>query len=98
MGFAVSGQGATIAATGNGYNYLYGSFDGGTSWQSTLTISPTSRGRTWHFPTRTTDLRWPERRTPTRGRRSIAPTTPGVPGTIETRIADSRERSRGRSG
>src|SRR5882757_117871 len=50
MGFAVSGQGATIAATGNGYNYLYGSFDGGTSWRSTLTISPDQSWSDLAFP------------------------------------------------
>lgn len=41
QGYAVaSGTNATIAATGRGFNYLYGTFDGGKTWKPTLTVSP----------------------------------------------------------
>jgi hypothetical protein len=51
MDFGASGSGSTVAATGRGYNYLYGSFDGGKTWQSTLTISPDQAWSSLAFPT-----------------------------------------------
>jgi hypothetical protein len=51
MDFGTGASGSTIAATGRGYNYLYGSFDGGKTWKSSLTISPDQSWSDLGFPT-----------------------------------------------